>query len=642
MLFCLLGGLLMVLYSETFARRSFFRCVEFLISSPGVFAVNVILVASTLAISVFIKRGIALYTTVFLLWVGFSTANGVILLNRPSPFTFSDFMILPSVLDIITVYLNVISIIIIILGIAGAIFGLVMLWKNSPKRQLDPPIDIPLFIILAFSAVFLIPILIMSGSITNDYSDINQAYLDHGFAYSFSRSTVFHGISQPSGYDEKDVTDLLAEIDEKRKNEEKPETQTEPNIIFVQLESFFDISAVKGITLSENPIPNFTALKQSCSSGFLTIPLVGSGTANTEFEILTGMNIDYFSPGEYPYIMALRDNTCESIPFLLKRRGYTAHTMHNNTGTFYSRDEVYPNLGFDTFTPIEFMYDVEYNSLGWAKDKVLITEIDKCLTTTEGRDFVFTVAVQPHGAYSTEPQNGKITVSGIDDPALSNMYNYYVNEIYETDAFIGELVEKYKNYSEPTVIVFYGDHLPDLKLDASQLSRGGMYQTEYVIWSNFGLAKDENAPDLQSYQFSSYFFGNLGIHDGIMNAIHRYYKDDPNYRKYMELMEYDALYGDKFSYKGFEYVKTEIRFGNTEIVPQNAVIDGKTLTVHGENFNEFSVIYVNGKRIDTVFSSENGTLTAVLTRNAENIETISVAQEAKDGTIFAQYPVPLK
>ena len=126
------------------------------------------------------------------------------------------------------------------------------------------------------------------------------------------------------------------------------------------MESFFDVKDIKGVTFSEDPIPNFTALKQICPSGYLTVPFIGSGTANTEFEMLTGMNIDYFSPGEYPYIMALRNNVCESIPYLLKKRGYTSHTMHNNTGTFYSRNEVYPNLGFDTFIPLEYMYNVEY------------------------------------------------------------------------------------------------------------------------------------------------------------------------------------------------------------------------------------------------------------------------------------------
>ena len=633
---CLLGGLLITVYSEIFARQSPSKCFDFIINSPLVFVLNVLIVTGTLAISLVIKRGIALYTTVFVLWLGFSTANGVILLNRPAPFTFSDFMILPSVLDIITVYLNIFSIIIIVLAIAGAIFGLVMLWKHSPKRKVDKGVDLPSFFIIALLVIFVIPVGIMSGSLTHDYSDICQGYLDHGFVYSFSRSIVFHGIREPQGYDGQDVETILSDIEASRDLEGREEPEVLPNVIFVQLESFFDVKAVKGVSFSEDPIPNFTALKQSRPSGYLSVPFIGSGTANTEFEILTGMNIEYFVPGEYPYIMVMRDNVCESIPYLLKKRGYTSHTMHNNTGTFYSRHEVYPNLGFDTFIPLEFMYGVEYNELGWAKDKVLISEIDKCLTSTEGRDFVFTVAVQPHGAYTTEETEGRISVSGLDDPELSNMYKYYANQLYESDAFIGELIEKYEDHSEPTVIVFYGDHLPDLKLTEQDLKSGNMYQTEYVIWSNYGMEESKASPDLQAYQFSSYLFGLLGINDGIMNGVHRYFSESEDYRRRLEVLEYDALYGEKFSYKDKNYSCADMKFGNSEIIVDKYMLIDRNLAVNGRNFNEFSVVYINGKRYDTVFVKEMGTLVAQNVRLSEaEIYHVAVAQEAEDGTVFS-------
>ena len=632
---CLIGGLFITVYSETLARLSLFKCFEFIIFSPLVFALNVLIVTATLALSITIKRGIALYTTVFALWVGFGTANGVILLNRPAPFTFSDFMILPSVLNIITVYLNIFSIIIIVLAIAGAIFGLVMLWKHSPKRKVERGIDLPAFFIIVLLVTLVIPLGIMGGRLTHDYSDICKGYLDHGFVYSFSRSIVLHGIREPQGYDGSDVDMILTDIEAARDLEGREEPEVLPNVIFIQLESFFDVKAVKGVSFSEDPIPNFTSLKQSCPNGYLSVPFIGSGTANTEFEMLTGMNIDYFSPGEYPYIMALRDNYCESIPYLLKKRGYTAHTMHNNTGTFYSRDEVYPNLGFDTFTPLEYMYDVEYNELGWAKDKVLIKEIDKCLTSTDGRDFVFTVAVQPHGAYTEEETEGHISVYGLDDPKLSNMYKYYVNQMYESDAFIGDLVEKYSNYSEPTVIVFYGDHLPDLKLTEQDLKSGNMYQTEYVIWSNYGMEKGQDSPDMQAYQFSSYLFGLLGINDGMMNGVHRYFSGSEDYQWRMEVLEYDALYGEKFSYTDKGYSSTDIRFGNTEITVDKYVLIDRNLVVNGKNFNEFSVVYINGKRYDTVFVKEMGMLVAENVRLEQSeIYDVVVAQEAEDGTVF--------
>ena len=74
---------------------------------------------------------------------------------------------------------------------------------------------------------------------------------------------------------------------------------------------------------------------------------MGAGTANTEFEILTGMTLDYFGAGEYPYKTVLQDETCESMAYNLRELGYRTGVLHNNTGSFYSRNKVFANLGFD-------------------------------------------------------------------------------------------------------------------------------------------------------------------------------------------------------------------------------------------------------------------------------------------------------
>ena len=90
----------------------------------------------------------------------------------------------------------------------------------------------------------------------------------------------------------------------------------------LQLESFFDPTHMKDLEFSEDPVPNFRKLKEEFSSGYLTVPSVGAGTANTEFEVITGMNLEYFGPGEYPYKTILRKTTAESINYNLKDIGY--------------------------------------------------------------------------------------------------------------------------------------------------------------------------------------------------------------------------------------------------------------------------------------------------------------------------------
>ncbi len=150
-----------------------------------------------------------------------------------------------------------------------------------------------------------------------------------------------------------------------------PETQEEkrPNILFLQLESFFDPTLVNYLNISEDPIPTFRKLMKEYSSGYYKVPSVGAGTANTEFESITGMSmVHYFGPGEYPYKSILRETTCESAPYVLKKLGYTTHAVHNNEANFYGRRSIFPNLGFDTFTSEEYMArENEKNPNGWVK-----------------------------------------------------------------------------------------------------------------------------------------------------------------------------------------------------------------------------------------------------------------------------------
>ena len=94
----------------------------------------------------------------------------------------------------------------------------------------------------------------------------------------------------------------------RRRKKNLPETKEEkqPNILFLQLESFFDPTLVNYLDISEDPIPNFRKLMKEYSSGYYKVPSVGAGTANTEFESITGMSLHYFGPGEYPYKSILK------------------------------------------------------------------------------------------------------------------------------------------------------------------------------------------------------------------------------------------------------------------------------------------------------------------------------------------------
>ena len=335
------------------------------------------------------------------------------------------------------------------------------------------------------------------------------------------------------------------------------------------------------------------------------MPVVGAGTANTEFEVLTGMSTRFFGPGEYPYQTCLTDQTVESIAYDLKENGYAAHAIHNHRAAFYSRNEVYPNLGFDDFTALEYMPTVEKTSTNWAKDGVLTGQILQALDVTEDQaDLVFTVSVQGHGKYPTDPvlEDPAITVEACPDEDYHYAMEYYVNQVHEMDAFVGKLVEALSQREERTVLVLYGDHLPALNLEASDMVSRSLYRTEYIIWDNFGLTEqDEN---LAAYQLSAAVLGRLGITTGLINSFHQTCRDDAGYLVDLRILQYDALYGAGYQYgERGSYPPSEMEMGMVPIEITGMEQRAGDWFILGKNFTPYCVVTEDGELLETEYEA---------------------------------------
>ena len=333
-------------------------------------------------------------------------------------------------------------------------------------------LNIPLVIAAVASFLLVTNVALKERVLSSYFGNIAFAYEDYGFPYCLGTTFFNTGIDCPNGYGE----DLMQEIVLSTQTGEETKIPEEPvNVIFLQLESFFDPKQVEFLNLSEDPIPNFRRLMEEYTSGYFRVPSVGAGTANTEFETITGMSLHYFGPGEYPYKSILKEKTCESVPYVLKGLGYSTHAIHNNEANFYSRKSVFANLGFQTFTSEEYMPDIsDTTPTDWVKDHILTDEIVKCLDATEGPDYIYTISVQGHGDYPTEPvlEDPQITVSGAENREKNNYsWEYYVNQLKEMDDFIQELVDTLAEYDEPVVLVMYGDHLPTMGLEAEDLKK---------------------------------------------------------------------------------------------------------------------------------------------------------------------------
>lgn len=623
---CILTALLLNSIIEIYSRHSLLSYFESIVDSPFVFIYSLMIISFTLMISTLFSKRIFVYILISTIWLALGITNGTVLLFRVTPLTGVDFTIIWSVLGIIDVYLKPWQMVLIAAVIIVVIFMLIVLAIKTPKTKV--------FIKKAALSIFTFGLAVCiattagleAGAISDEFPNLADAYDDYGFAYCFARSVLDTGIKKPDDYS--DIIDGIKLQLEDKITDGTTSKDERPNIILVQLESFFDPSYMKDYEFSEDPVPNFRNLKNSCTHGFLTVPAVGAGTANTEFEVLTGMNLDFFGTCEYPYKTVLNDTATCSICTDLKENGYTAHALHNNTGTFYDRDTVYSYLGFDTFTPLEYMQNPTYNEIGWAKDSVLTNEIVQALKSTEKRDFVFAVSVQAHGKYPREDASYDIEVTGGTDPELTNAVEYYVNQIHDVDRFIGDLINTFKTYSEPVVIVLYGDHLPALDLENNAIETNDVFKTEYILWSNCGINAENR--DLESWQLSPYIMETLSLNGGPVTTLHHTGGDDEDFMQNLEALEYDLLYGDFNLFDGENpYTPTDMQFGTVPVQVTEWYESEENLMVKGNNFTEFSIVHIDGNDKETVFIDQNTLM--VPNCSIDETETITVAQVTSKG-----------
>ena len=620
---------------EALSRHSAIAAWQYMTGTPLVFLYNAFMIFVTFSIVYLFKRRIFVRIIIGAIWVILGIANGYILLKRVTPFNAQDLKIAGDGIALINNYCNGFEVVVIAVGAVALLIWLISMWRRGGQyagkiHHIAALIGI---IVCGVLYTFVTNIAIDKRVVSTYFGNIAFAYEDYGLPYCFSASLFNTGISEPNGYTKK----AMAKIDKDGELNQTAASRSSdelPNIIVVQLESYFDVANAEFFTTSEDACPNLHNLYQNYSNGYFKVPSVGAGTANTEFEVLTGMNLRYFGPGEYPYKTYSKKHPTESAATALASLGYGTHALHDNTGNFYSRANVFNNMGFDTFTSKEFMNVLQTTENGWAKDEILTQHIMEAMDTTKQEDFVFTVSVQGHGNYPETQviENPKIKVEGIEDEALKNKWEYYVNQVYEMDQFVGDLIKAVEERNEPSVVVFYGDHLPTMGLKAEDLKSRYLYNTNYVIWDNIGLQKDDK--NIPAYQLMSEVLNRLDIHSGTVFNYHQQRKGTKNYLSDLELLQYDILYGKQYVYNG----KAPITEGHmvmgirnvslSSIVPQ--LNSGYSL--YGENFTKYSRVYVNGEKQKSSFL--NNTRINLSETELKDGDVIQVGQVGSSDTIF--------
>lgn len=612
---------------------------SYLTEHPVTFFFNMVLIFTSMSFVFLIRRRVFGLVVVSTLWAAIGITNGIMLGYRVTPFTIVDLTLLKSVFSIIGKYLTGFQQILIYIafGIAFIVFIYFFIKGAKFKGKIKYKRNI-LLIALCFIGFFAFAEgALAGGAISRYFGNIANAYKDYGVPYCFTITFVDRGISTPGNYTKytakRAAERVLPGSNSPIKISENVK-KSRPNIIFIQLESFFDPYLVKGLSFSEDPIPNFRRLMKEYTSGYLGVPVVGAGTCNTEFEAITGMNMDFFGPGEYPYQSIMKKTTCETIPANLKELGYATHAMHNNFGNFYGRNNVFANFGFDTFTSVEYMKNVIMNPIGWAKDNVIAEEILDTLNSTSSPDYIYAISVQGHGNYPTEKVDDTqhITITGIEEEGKRNAFEYYVNQINEMDQMLGKLVEDLSSSKEKTILVAYGDHLPSLGIENDQLKNHDIYKTEYIMWDNLNLK--EKDMDLETYQLGAYALSRAGINNGTLMNYHQTNMDKTFYQRNMKLIQYDILYGKRYIYGQVNpYERTNLKMGIHDIYVSRVGQIGEDTYIYGGNFTDYSSAYINGDSQETEILS--GSTLKVPGYALKDQDAITIRQRGKKQRVLS-------
>ncbi|WP_442601262.1 LTA synthase family protein [Paenibacillus sp. KN14-4R] len=460
-------------------------------------------------------------------------------------------------------------------------------------------------------------------------------YLRNGFALTTMMNMDLIFVKKPDGYDQANITAMVNDTPRRSNTGSKEK----PNVIIVLSESLFDATKLPNVTFSEDPMPNLRSLQKKYPHGEMLSPQFGGGTANVEFEVLSSNSMRFLPQGSLAYIQYVNHPT-DSIAGILGRQGYSTAAINPYHNWFFNSRTVYHNFGFSKFISSEF-FEPEYkgNYLSdHAVAKKIIAEADK----TDGPDMIFANTMENHAPYEANKfSSNPITVTGNMSPESKSMLETYATGMRDADSMLKEITDHFEKKGEPTIVLFFGDHLPSLGNDY-QVYRDVKYllpndpdvtkklfSTPFIIWDNYLPEHREemyvspsfltpyilNMANLEGSFYTDYLYNLMQKHPvippkNLYEAMNIKEEDIKGY----EMLQYDGMFGNQFSYGALrdKILAKNFMLGLGEMVIEDSSVQQiggvPTLVISGKNLSPTSVIYANDTALETSYS--NGKLTA--------------------------------
>lgn len=307
-----------------------------------------------------------------------------------------------------------------------------------------------------------------------------------------------------------------SQVASQKLNKKVVKNDVKPNVICIMSEAYCDLNEIRELETSEPATPFYDSLVEDTRNGPLAVSIFGGGTCNTEFEFLTGYSMSSLLPGSSVYSFYINHQT-EALPALFGENGYRTVALHSFDGDWWDRREKYPMLGFNEFyTRDDFPEDAHYVRR-YISDMDTFHKITDIYDQSEQPLFLFCVTMQNHADFSEHYDNMAydIKINNVvkEDGEHFTYAENYLSLLRESDDALKYLIEYLSESDEPTIVVFFGDHLPTLDAgfyDAMLNTDLGtvniedsveLYNTQYFVWANYDISKNAGEDGVSSANF---------------------------------------------------------------------------------------------------------------------------------------------
>ena len=354
-------------------------------------------------------------------------------------------------------------------------------------------------------------------------------------ATTFLSLSKVKAMDKPDNYSQKTMESLAKKYAKEAQaiNQTRPNKLTDNTVIMILSETFSDPTRVPGVSFTLDPIPNIRNVKNTTTSGLMLSPGYGGGTANIEYQALTGLNLANFNDSlivPYQQLVPNQNNPYSFNQIWMEKYGKNASTaVHPFQQSMYLRNINYRKFGFsylytlDSKVPLEHTGCIDrspYVSDSEAYQSILDL-LDKQQDSNSSQ-FLQLVTMQNHLPYGDYYDNNEFLDANISEDLSDGErwnINTYTKGINWTDQETADFLNQLDQIDKPITVIFYGDHLPGIydTADMDKNNKTVLHETDYFIWSNSVSTSHDTKvnPITTAYTSSNYFMPLAAEH---MNA----------------------------------------------------------------------------------------------------------------------------